>query len=59
MSRDDPARLSEKGQTMILTEQQQADIAAHRRRYEDLKAAGQGQAPRALPPPTPRDGAPI
>jgi urea carboxylase-associated protein 2 len=59
MSRDDPARLSEKGQTMILTERQQADIAAHKRRYEDLKAAGQGRAPRALPPPTPRDGAPI
>jgi uncharacterized protein len=59
MSRDDPARLSEKGQTMILTEQQQADIAAHKSRYEDLKAAGQGYAPRALPPPTPRDGAPI
>jgi uncharacterized protein len=59
MSRDDPARLSEKGQTMILTEQQQADIAAHKQRYEDLKAAGQGHAPRALPLPTPRDGAPI
>jgi urea carboxylase-associated protein 2 len=44
---------------MILTEQQQADIAAYRRRYEGLKAAGQGQASRALPPPTPRDGAPI
>jgi urea carboxylase-associated protein 2 len=59
MSRDDPARLSEKGQTVILTEQQRADIAAYKRRYEDLKAAGQGQAPRALPPPTPRDGAPV
>lgn len=59
MSRDGPARLSEKGQTMILTEQQQADIAAYKRRYEDLKAAGQGQAPRALPPPTPLDGVPI
>jgi urea carboxylase-associated protein 2 len=59
MSRDGPARLSEKGQTMILTEQQAADIAAYKRRYEDLKAAGQGQSPRALPPPTPRDGAPV
>ncbi len=59
MSRDDPARLSEKGQTMILTEQQQAEIAAYKTRYEALKAAGQGQAPRALPPPTSRDGAPI
>jgi urea carboxylase-associated protein 2 len=59
MSRDDPAHLSEKGQTVILTEQQQADIAAYKRRYEDLKAAGQGQAPRALPPPTPREGAPV
>jgi uncharacterized protein len=59
MSRDDPARLSEKGQTMIPTEQQRAEIAAHARRYEELRAAGQSQAPRALPPPTPRDGAPI
>jgi uncharacterized protein len=59
MSRDDPARLSEKGQTMIPTEQQQAEIAAITRRYEELKAAGQGHAPRALPPPTPRNGAPI
>jgi urea carboxylase-associated protein 2 len=59
MSQDDPARLSEKEQTMIPTEQQQAEIAAHARRYEELRAAGQGQAPHALPPPTPRDGAPI
>ena len=59
MSRDGPARLSEKGQTMILTEEQKAAVAANRKRYEELKAAGQGQAPRALPPPTPRDGAPI
>jgi hypothetical protein len=59
MSRDDPARLSEKGQTMIPTEQQQAEIAAITGRYEELKAAGQGRAPRALPPPTPRNGAPI
>jgi urea carboxylase-associated protein 2 len=59
MSRDDTARLSEKGQIMIPTEQQQAEIAANKKRYEELKAAGQGQAPRALPPLTPRDGAPI
>jgi uncharacterized protein len=59
MSRDGPARLSEKGQSMILTEQQQAEIEANKRRYDDLKAAGTGQAPRALPPRTPRDGAPI
>ena len=38
---------------------QQAEIAAHRKRYDELKATGQGQAPRALPPPTPRDGATI
>ncbi len=44
---------------MILTREQQAEIAAYKTRYEELKAAGQGQAPRALPPPTPPDGAPI
>jgi urea carboxylase-associated protein 2 len=44
---------------MILTEQQQAEVAANRKRYEELRAAGQGHAPRALPPPTPHDGAPI
>ncbi len=44
---------------MILTVEQQAEVAANRKRYEELKAAGQGQAPRALPPPTARDGAPI
>lgn len=59
MSRDGPACLSEKGQTMILTKEQQAEVAANRKRYEELKAAGQGHAPRALPPPTPRDGAAI
>jgi len=41
------------------TAAQQAEIAAHRNRYEELKAAGQGQAPRALPPATSRDGAPV
>jgi len=44
---------------MILTEQQKAEIAAHARRYAELKAAGQEQAPRALPESTPRDAAPI
>ncbi len=44
---------------MILTKEQQAEVAANRKRYEELKAAGQGQAPRALPPPTQRNGAPI
>lgn len=37
-----------------------AEIAeANRRRYEALRAAGQDAAPRALPPPTALDGAPI
>ena len=44
MSRDGPACLSEKGQTMILTTEQQAEVAANRKRYEELKAAGQGHA---------------
>lgn len=44
---------------MILSNEQQAEVAANRKRYEELKAAGQGHAPRALPPPTPRDGAGI
>ena len=44
---------------MILTVEQQAEVAANRKRYDELKAAGQGQAPRALPSPTARDGAPI
>lgn len=44
---------------MILTAEQQAEIAACKQRYEELKAAGQGQTPRALPPPTLRHGAPI
>lgn len=38
---------------------QQAEIAAHRKRYDELKAAGREQAPGVLSPPTPRDGAPI
>ncbi|MBR0893789.1 urea carboxylase-associated family protein [Bradyrhizobium tropiciagri] len=44
---------------MILTEEQKAEVAAHTRRYNELKAAGQDHAPRALPPPTARDAAPI
>lgn len=44
---------------MILTTEQQAEVTAHRKRYEELKEAGQGQAPLALPAPTPRDSAPI
>lgn len=44
---------------MILTEQEQAEVEANRQRYEHHKALGQQQAPKALPPPTPRDGAPI
>jgi urea carboxylase-associated protein 2 len=44
---------------MTLTEQQNAEIAAHTSRYNALKAAGQEQAPRALPAPTARNGAPI
>ena len=44
---------------MILTKEQQAEVDAHRKRYEELKAAGQGKAPRALPPPTARGSAPI
>ena len=33
---------------MILTEEQKAEVAAHTRRYNELKAAGQEHAPRAL-----------
>jgi len=44
---------------MILTEHQKGEIAAHARRYAELKAAGQEHAPRTLPPPTARDAAPI
>ncbi|VIO78607.1 urea amidolyase associated protein UAAP1 [Bradyrhizobium ivorense] len=44
---------------MILTEEQKAEVAAHTRRYNELKAAGQEHAPRALPAPTQRDAAPI
>jgi len=40
-----------------MTKQEVAE--ANRRRYEDLRAAGQGAAPRALPAATALDGAPI
>ena len=43
---------------MILTEEQKAEVAAHTRRYNELKAAGQEHAPRALPAPTARDAVP-
>lgn len=36
-----------------------AQIEENRRRYEALKAAGTGQAPKAMPAPTARDAAPI
>ncbi len=35
---------------MILTEEKSAVVEANRRRYAELKAAGQGRAPRSLPP---------
>lgn len=44
---------------MELSPEAHAAMEAHRRRYEELKAAGTGVAPRAMPEPTPRDGAPI
>ena len=37
---------------MTMTEDKRSLIEANRKRYEDLKAAGQGHAPRALPPAT-------
>ena len=36
-----------------------AMIEANRKRYEELKAAGDAAAPKILPPPTPLDSAPI
>jgi uncharacterized protein len=44
---------------VIPTKEQLAEIEANRQRYEQLKMAGQASAPRALPGPTARDGAPI
>lgn len=37
----------------------QQQIEANRRRYEELRAAGQGRTPKRLPEPTALDGAPI
>jgi urea carboxylase-associated protein 2 len=42
---------------MQLTEEQQRQVDANRARYEELKAAGQQNAPKALPEPTQRDAA--
>ena len=39
--------------------QTQAEIEANRRRYEELRTAGQELTPKGLPEPTPLDGAPI
>lgn len=39
---------------MTVSPETQARMDEHRRRYEELKAAGQGQAPRVMPPPTER-----
>lgn len=44
---------------MQLTEQQQREVDANRARYEELRAAGQKSAPKALPGNTPRDAAAI
>ncbi len=40
-------------------DEKRAAIDANRKRYEDLKAAGQSQTPRALPPLSPAVGAPV
>jgi uncharacterized protein len=42
---------------MQLTEEQQSQVDANRTRYEELKAAGQKNAPKALPGNTPRHAA--
>jgi urea carboxylase-associated protein 2 len=44
---------------MVSAEQKRQDSEANRRRYEELRAAGQDATPKGLPEPTPRDGAPI
>ena len=44
---------------MVSAEQKRQHAEANRRRYEELRAAGQEAAPKGLPEPTPRDGAPI
>ena len=52
--RDDPAPI---GDTTMSDDA--SAIAENRRRYEELKRAGQGHAPRALPGPSPRGGVPL
>jgi uncharacterized protein len=44
---------------MVSPEQKRQHAEANRRRYEELRAAGQEATPKGLPEPTPRDGAPI
>jgi uncharacterized protein len=44
---------------MTLTKDQQTEVDANRKRYEELKAEGQRVAPRVLPEPTPPGGASI
>jgi urea carboxylase-associated protein 2 len=44
---------------MMSAEQKRQHAEANRRRYEELRAAGQEATPKGLPQPTPRDGAPI
>lgn len=43
----------------IIEQEDAAQIAENRRRYEALKSAGTGQAPRSMPPATAPDAAPI
>src|SRR3954465_8469442 len=42
-----------------LSSQTKANIAGNRARYDALKKAAEGDTPRALPPPTARDAAPL
>jgi uncharacterized protein YcgI (DUF1989 family) len=44
---------------MDLTDEQRSQIDANRARYEALKAAGQGNVPKALPGNTPHGAAPL
>lgn len=44
---------------LTITDAERAEIEKNRARYHALKSAGQGQAPKALPPATALDGAPI
>src|SRR5260221_12000853 len=59
---DGEAQTDDRYQTVrgMMVARTQAEISeANRRRYEELRAAGQEAAPKALPPPTALDGAPI